>query len=560
MDVVNGGLVHTGSLNRLWGSVVAELLTCLSTLNVIGYDRVVLTPNNNEPSVIRLDPPVVALRQRDNMPMIARPSVLFVLAMSGFMAACGSAGGGGHSTAANASQSSLIVAADNSSEISSANSSEAPHSASSVSSVEFSGVIPNAASDGSPYCRHDDAASGWGWENGRSCVVYQSSADPGVGSFNVCIVGKEVITYCATEVSDWGDTEGSYCIARDFCPGNTTAPQTPLSTALVTAGASANAKSVFSYLNSVWGKKMLSGQMDLTWDDRIDMRQRVIDVTGKAPAIMGYDFMNYGAPGNVSGLSQTQEAIEHWNNGGLVTFAWHWRDPSGETNSFYVGQSDASKNTQFEIPVKNGELDTQSDAFDAIARDVDLIAGELQTLANAGVPVLWRPLHEAAGGWFWWGRERTDGVPAAYAQTLLWRYLYDRLTHHHGLNNLIWVWNGQNATWYPGDDVVDIVSTDIYDGERNTESQIGYYKVTKAYPRQEKMVALSENSNIPDPDQMQADGAWWLWFMVWNDGALDTTDDHSSNFWTGEYYNTDAHKRDVYEHERVVTLDELPEF
>ncbi|WP_232301128.1 glycosyl hydrolase [Gilvimarinus agarilyticus] len=490
------------------------------------------------------------------MPMIIRFSVLLVFLSGSFITACGSSGGTAASSAASRQASSSSLATSSSDQAS-----ETASSASSVSSATVvPGVIPNAASDGSPYCRYDDAASGWGWENGRSCIVYQSSADPGVGSFNHCKVGKEEITYCASELSDWGDTEGSYCIARDFCPGNTSRQQTELSPRLVTADASAKAQAVFTYLNSMWGNKMLSGQMDLTWDDRIDMRQRVIDVTGKAPAIMGYDFMNYGAQDNVSGLSQTQEAIEHWNNGGIVTFAWHWRDPSGETNSFYVGQSDASKNTRFEIPVKNGELDTQSDAFEAIARDVDLIAGELQTLANAGVPVLWRPLHEAAGGWFWWGRERTDGVPAAYAQTLLWRYLYDRLTRHHGLNNLIWVWNGQNAIWYPGDDVVDIVSTDIYDGERNTESQIGYYTVTKAYPQQAKMVALSENSNIPDPDQMQADGAWWLWFMVWNDGALDTTDDHSSNFWTGEYYNTDAHKRHVYGHEQVVTLDELPEF
>ncbi|WP_049723222.1 glycosyl hydrolase [Gilvimarinus polysaccharolyticus] len=491
--------------------------------------------------------------------MMYRFCALIVFSIAG-LAACGGSGGSSDNGVSNSSRSSVKTSSVSSSVANSSSSkSSAVNSSSSVSSV-VAGLTPNAASNGSPYCRYDDAESGWGWENGASCVVYQSKADPGVGSFEYCKVGKEALNYCADDAEDWAYANGSYCIARDFCPGNAVKIQAQQSHELVTAGASEEAQAVFAYLNGIWGSKMLSGQMDLTWDDSIDMRQRVIDVTGKAPAIMGYDFMNYGVYDNISGLAQTEEALAHWRSGGLVTFAWHWRDPSNETVNFYVAQAEASKNTNFEIPFKNGELDRQSEAFIAIENDVDLIASELQQLAAAKVPILWRPLHEAAGGWFWWGRERTDGVPAAYAQKLLWRYLYDRLSNYHGLNNLIWVWNGQNAIWYPGDDVVDIVSTDIYDGERNTESQIAYYNLTGAYPHQEKMVALSENSNIPDPDLMQADGAWWLWFMVWNDGAVNTTEDHSSNFWTGEYYNTDAHKKHVYNHERVITLDELPSF
>ena len=71
---------------------------------------------------------------------------------------------------------------------------------------------------------------------------------------------------------------------------------------------------------------------------------------------------------------------------------------------------------------------------------------------------------------------------------------------------------------------------------------------------------MSENSNIPDPDQVAADGAWWLWFMVWNDVTEQEGVTSSDNFWTGEYYNTNAHKRHVYNHELVITLDELPDF
>lgn len=329
--------------------------------------------------------------------------------------------------------------------------------------------------------------------------------------------------------------------------------QSAMAEDLVSPNASDRAEAVYDYLRSVWGSKVLSGQQDLTWRDSIDMYQRVLDDTGKAPAIMGYDFMNYSF-NNGDGLQQTEEAIEHWERGGLVSFVWHWRDPSGTTSAFYTSE------TAFQIPVANGQLDTQHPHFNKIQDDIDAIAAELRTLEEAGVVVLWRPLHEAAGGWFWWGRSRTDGISSAYAQVLLWRHLFDRLANYHGLSNLIWVWNGQSASWYPGDAYVDIVSMDIYDGARNYESQIERFNEAKAFPLQQKMVALSETSNIPDPDGIVTDDAWWLWFMVWNDTDTEAGVTHSGNFWTGEFYNTSDHKNKVYNHDAVITLDELPAF
>ncbi len=344
-----------------------------------------------------------------------------------------------------------------------------------------------------------------------------------------------------------------------MCPGMGSGVQGAMRDTPVNPNASAKTQSLYSYLQSIWGNHMLAGQMDLTWQDAIDQYQRCINDTGRAPAMMGYDFLNYGLYWNgISGITQTEEAIEHWNRGGIVSFTWHWRDPDaadGEIGEFYT------EDTSFTIPIANGELDTSSPSYANIQSDIAMIAAELQTLEDENIPVLWRPLHEASGGWFWWGRsDRTDGVPAAYAQVVLWRHLYETLTNEYGLDNLIWVWNGQSGAWYPGDDYADIVSVDIYDGEQNYESQIGPYALTANYPQQVKMVALSENSNIPDPDLMAADGAWWLWFMVWNDSDTAEGVSSSGNFWTGEYYNTNAHKTHVYNHEYVITLDELPAF
>lgn len=389
-----------------------------------------------------------------------------------------------------------------------------------------------------------------------------------------CTVDGKRWNICASpsDHGSWGFENNQYCIAQTFCPASrTNLPVTATRTVPVDPHANAKTQALYTYLHSIKGQKTLSGQADLTWKDAIDMAERVFIDTGKYPAIMGYDFMNYGMTANwVEGVRQTEEAIDYANKGGLITFAWHWRDPA-LLNTTRVNEAQFyTKDTNFQIPVKDGVLDTTSPAYGQLNAGIDLIADELKKLADADVPVLWRPLHEASGyngeGWFWWGRTRTDAVPQSFAQILLWRHLYDRLTNHHNLHNLLWVWNGQSAAWYPGDDYVDIVSQDIYDNTDNKtyKSQIATYTQVSKYPFENKMVALSENSYIPDPDKIATDGAWWLWFMTWNDGNFNQTtlvsDTHVDNFWSGDYYNTSAHKTKVYNHLNVITLDELPDF
>jgi mannan endo-1,4-beta-mannosidase len=330
---------------------------------------------------------------------------------------------------------------------------------------------------------------------------------------------------------------------------------------------------VYAWLRDVWGRQTIAGQQDLTWNDEVDMARRVFDDTGKYPALMGYDFMNIGMTGpNTSGLRQVEEAIAFARRGGLVSFCWHWRDPAllgtSRVNSanFYVREPDAAKNAGFTIPVAGGRLDAASPAYRQLNAGIDLVAGELRRLQDAGVTVLWRPLHEASGhkgdGWFWWGRTRVDGVPQSQAYILLWRHMHERLVNVHGLHNLIWVWNGQDEAWYPGDDTVDIVGWDIYDDSdrKQYKPQVATYRRAQAIGGPARPVALTETSYIPDPDRMRADGAPWLWFTVWNDASAPAGLADKSSFWSGDYYNTPAHKKKVYHHPNVITLDKLPAF
>jgi len=442
------------------------------------------------------------------------------------LTACGGGGGGGSSTPASTPASK-------------------PASSTALSSIAPSSIAPSSTSSSSSKLSSSSAAS-----------------------LAKCTVDGKQWNICTGESTNWGFENGQYCIAQQFCPANRTSlPIAAMRAVPVDANATAKTQAIYTYLKSIWGQKTLSGQQDLTWKDSIDMAGRVFTDTGKYPAIMGYDFMNYGMTASwAEGVKQTEEAIDYANKGGLVTFSWHWRDPALLNTTSANDAQFYTKDTNFQIPVKDGALDTGSAAYAQINAGIDLIAVELKKLNDAGVSVLWRPLHEASGnngdGWFWWGRIRTDSAPQSFAKILLWRHMYDRLTNHHGLHNLLWVWNGQNAAWYPGDEYVDIISHDIYDSSDNKmyKSQLATYTQARKYPAENKMVALSENSYIPDPDKIATDGAWWLWFMVWNDSDTAAGVTSSGNFWTGEYYNTNAHKTKVYNHNNVITRDELPAF
>ena len=95
---------------------------------------------------------------------------------------------------------------------------------------------------------------------------------------------------------------------------------------------------------------------------------------------------------------------------------------------------------------------------------MDTAAGYLKQLQDAHIPVMWRPMHENNGTFFWWG-----GRPGQYGTAELYREVYNRMVNVHHLNNLVWVWNqngpapgGEFYGFYPGAKYCDIVSYDNY--------------------------------------------------------------------------------------------------
>jgi mannan endo-1,4-beta-mannosidase len=177
------------------------------------------------------------------------------------------------------------------------------------------------------------------------------------------------------------------------------------------------------------------------------------------------------------------------------------------------------------------------------------MAGKLKQVQDAGVPILFRPLHEAEGGWFWWGAEGPEPCVELY------RLLYDKFTNEYGLNNLIWVWTSYDyetsEAWYPGDDVVDIAGYDKYnakDGLPNGSAISSTFYNLVSLTGGKKMVTMSENDTIPRVSNLINEKAGWLYFCPWYGWWL-----------TGEQNNPVDWLVEMYQSEYCITLDELPD-
>lgn len=163
--------------------------------------------------------------------------------------------------------------------------------------------------------------------------------------------------------------------------------------------------------------------------------------------------------------------------------------------------------------------------------DLEKLAGYLKLLQDENIPVLFRPLHEASGGWFWWGNCTADDFKA------LWKYVFDYMGQA-GVHNLLWVWTSclGDADWYPGDEYVDIISYDWYPQSASVYHSSGKdaWDVLLSISNK-KMLALSECSAIPAPENCAQDGAMWLWAMPWYGESMATPYNDAAFFnkWMG---------------------------
>jgi len=290
--------------------------------------------------------------------------------------------------------------------------------------------------------------------------------------------------------------------------------------------ASNEARALYGFLWSLYGRKTLTGQQEGVAHATPLELDYIAKVTGRQPAILGLDYID---PRDNRAVND--RATGWHRSGGIVTLCWHWGAPDIGT-----GYENAKKDFDLVAALEPGTPQNV-----ALHRDLRQIGDLLAVLRDRRVPVLWRPLHEFSGDWFWWGKHGPDAFKA------LWGLMYDEFSHRRGLGNLIWVlgWAGQNVdpAWYPGRDRVDVAGADIYVEDHGDLAPM--FGKVKAIVGDTLPICLHENGPIPDPALLglKAD---WLWFMTWHTRWL-----------MDPRQNDPARLAAYYGSERYLTRDEL---
>jgi mannan endo-1,4-beta-mannosidase len=316
------------------------------------------------------------------------------------------------------------------------------------------------------------------------------------------------------------------------------------------------ARALWDYLESVYGKRTLSGVSGM------GNAEEIHEICEKHPAVVAIDISGWNSP--AWGKSYTrvveryvEQAEAWWQAGGIVTMQFHWKHPGKPDGTAWVGKHGKNPPSgPFDLAAA---LQAGTDEHKQVMRDLEKTADHLQRLLDARVPVLFRPLHEIDGGWFWWTDRETPENTAG-----LWRLIFDYYVNERKLDNLIWVYNAALKTpkgrdveqvdlrrrYYPGAQYVDIAGIDIYANQWYGWPPYQQSAYPKAFRIAEqvapgKMLALSESGAIPNPDMMAEDGPKWLYCLAW---------------FVGGKHNPPEWVKTTYTHPHIITRDELPDF
>lgn len=159
-----------------------------------------------------------------------------------------------------------------------------------------------------------------------------------------------------------------------------------------------------------------------------------------------------------------QPLINYFNSNGLVAVMANFKNPWNQTNS-----NDTTNSSSLLDVVTIGHP-----ANTNFNKELDSLAKGFSQLQDSGVVVLFRPLHEMNGNWFWWG-SKTSTLPLANDYISLWQYTFNYLTNTKNLHNILWMYApsaketsvGNPAFknelfYYPGSNFVDIIGLDVY--------------------------------------------------------------------------------------------------
>lgn len=282
--------------------------------------------------------------------------------------------------------------------------------------------------------------------------------------------------------------------------------------------ASNSAKALYAYLQGLTeSDQVLFGhQNDVSRSvGTKDALGDVHDVTGSVSGIFGIDSLAlFGSEaGGTDAKSALEKSISYSKkaaeNGAIVTLSAHMpnftsakiKDNGDGTYDFFDCNFNESKDLSGDSLKKILPGGEKNKVFTAY---LDTIATYANKLQESNIPVIFRPLHENTGGWFWWGTGNTaESYKSLYAYTR--EYLESK-----GVHNMLYVYspNGpleseeEYMSRYPGDAYVDILAFDYYN-DFNTypaEADTSFFDhldqtcqiVSAVAKKHDKLAAISE--------------------------------------------------------------------
>ena len=319
-----------------------------------------------------------------------------------------------------------------------------------------------------------------------------------------------------------------------------------------------NAVGVLDYLSALTSEDhtgFLSGQNlgHGNFEPRVSFQANVARLerlTGQVPAILAVDFGFDEIPGRLH--TSTELLADHAQRGGIIAASMHPPNPwrNSEAHDRRIG--DVS-----DLWTPN------SAAYRRWRRDLARVGGALAELRDQGHVVLWRPLHEMNGEWFWWGANQGKHglTPADY--TRLWKEMFAFFTDELGLDNLLWVYSPavqvqakmpSVLACYPGDAFVDVVALDWYDDQLQNLDSYGSYA---------QLVSLNKPMGLAEfGPKDQRDGSFECDSMI---ACLSSQYDKLGFFvfwhsWPGAKVAIVDQRgaMNLMEHDLVINRDELP--
>lgn len=333
--------------------------------------------------------------------------------------------------------------------------------------------------------------------------------------------------------------------------------------------ASIETKLLYKRLGKIAQKGIAFGHQDATaygvgWkheDMSNDLRSDIMEVTGKFPAVHGFDIghIELGKTHNLDTVSFAlmKDHIQQLHRkGAITTMSWHVDNPVS-------GGSSWDTTSAVSAVLKGGE---QREKYELWIKRLATFFNSLKDENTKAIPVIFRPYHEMNGSWFWWGAGHT--TPQEYKQ--LWRETQQLLIANN-VHNLLYAYSPNTLNteedfdiYYPGDQYVDVLGVDIYNHSGNpafTTSVKNNLEILKQKAAAgNKPYALSESGN----NNFGEDEFWWTqvlypgikdsgiaWVLFWRNARPS----HYFATYKGEISEEDF--RTFEELDEILFLDEI---